>query len=333
VSFLFPSSQITLDAAIRDLASGTPRARAFAAHKLGDFTADPTEKRRAVEALAKAALTDDRPEVRAEACGSLGELGDDSAVPVLVERLHDQRPEVRQSAAIALGTIRHPDGFEPLAKALRDGPEDLRFQAATSLAEIDPARAFDPIVAALLDRDPQVVGAAALALGAIPGDNAELRARARTALLEQLDQPNETTRFDVAYALAELGEPAGKPMLVKALVDMDRAWDAVTGLGNLADFDALCAALVNKRVPAEATVMAAGAILRKGGPVDAARSVLLAALFARKLQVRGLAVEQLTEVGGDWAVPELEKLGRSGKGSDLHEAIVAALRAIDARRV
>src|SRR5689334_3263520 len=100
MSFLFPSSTITLEAALRDLAGGSGRARAAAAQALGDVT-DPTAKRRAIEALV-AALDDDLPEVRAEACSSLGELGDPSTIPVIVKRLDDGVPVVRQHAAIAL---------------------------------------------------------------------------------------------------------------------------------------------------------------------------------------------------------------------------------------
>jgi hypothetical protein len=50
VSYLFPSSTITVEAALRDLANGSPKARAFAAHALGDVT-DTTEVARAVDAL------------------------------------------------------------------------------------------------------------------------------------------------------------------------------------------------------------------------------------------------------------------------------------------
>jgi HEAT repeat protein len=337
VSYLFPSPTITFEAALRDLARGSPRARAFAAHALGDVT-DPAEKRRAVEALVTA-LEDDRPEVRAEACSSLGDLKEPAVLPALVKRLDDGAPPVRQNAAIALGTIGHLDGFEPLALALREGPADLRFQAATSLAEIDPKRSFDAIVAALRDQDPQVVGAAALALGAIPAaaDDADgaLKTRARTALVEELDHPSEAARFDVAYALAELGDAAGRNVLVRALPDLDRAWDAVTALATLgtpADAEALGKALTDRRVPPEATVLAAGSILKlANGPSDAARRVLLAGLVARKTHVRGLAVEQLAEVGGEWAVAALEKLARSGKGGELLEPIAGALRAIAER--
>lgn len=329
MSFLFPSSTITLDAALRDLAQGSPRARTAAAQALGDVT-EPTEKRRAVDALVRA-LDDDRPEVRAEACASLGELGEPSALAVLVRRLDDGVAAVRQHAAIALGSLRHPDGFAPLAEALRDGPADLRFQAATSLAEIDPARAYDPLIAALDDGDPQVVAAAALALGAI-GD-----ARAVPRLARALDHREPATRFDVAYALAELGDPTGRDALAAGLGDAERAWDAVTALARLGtadDAEALGRALLGKHTPPEAIVLAAGAILKiapASAHRDAARRVLLAALTARKVHVRGIAVEQLGEIGEAWAIAPLEKLGRSGKGAELGESIAAALRAIAER--
>ena len=339
MSYLFPSSTITFDAALRDIAQGSPRARAFAAHALGDVT-DPTEKRRALEALIRA-LDDDRLEVRAEAASSLGDLREPAALPSLIKRLDDGAPIVRQNAAIALGTIGHPDGFEPLATALRDGPGDLRFQAATSLAEIDRVKAFDPLAGALTDKDPQVVAAAALSLGAI-GD-----ARAVPLLSPLVEHKDRGTRFDVAYALAELGDPTGRPVLIEELDDLDRAWDAVVALETLGtpdDIKALSRSLSNKRMPPEATVLAAAAVLRKsdhdpslpapsgrGSENDPARKVLLAALVARKVHVRGLAVEQLAEVGGVWAREPLEKLARTGKGSELLEPIAQALRAIAER--
>jgi HEAT repeat protein len=329
VSFLFPSTTITFDAAMRDLAGGSPKARAMAAHALGDVT-DPVERRRAVDALIRA-LDDDRLEVRAEACSSLGELGEPGAIPHLIKRLDDGIAAVRQNAAIALGTLKHADGFAPLAEALKEGPADLRFQAATSLAEIDVARAFDLLAAALGDRDPQVVGAAALSLGST-GDP-----RAIALLVPHLEHKDASARFDVAYALAELKDPSGRALLVGALSDVDRAWDAVDALGWLAtrdDAEALGRSLSDRKMPAEAQVSAAGTMLRidpAGAHHDAARRVLLDALGARKEYVRALAVDQLGAVGGGWAKAPLEKLARSGKGVDVLEAIADALRAITQR--
>ncbi|HSD86339.1 MAG TPA: HEAT repeat domain-containing protein [Kofleriaceae bacterium] len=329
MSYLFPSQTITFEAALRDVASGSPKARALAAHALGDVT-DPVEKRRAVDALIRA-LDDDRPEVRAEACSSLGDLGEPGSLPHLIKRLDDGVAPVRQNAAIALGTLGLAGGFEPLAEALRQGPADLRFQAVTSLVEIDPARAFEPVLAALDDRDPQVVGAAALSLGAIGKDHASTKSRALAALNGKLDHADASARFDVAYALAELGDGSGREILVKAVTDEERAWDAVSALVELGAKDELAKAVGNKKTPQEARVLAAGKLLALGPDAEAARTVLLEALTARKDHVRGLAVEHLAQVGGAWAKAPLEKLARSSKGQDLLEAIAATLRAIEGR--
>lgn len=329
MSFLFPAAEITLEAALRDIASGKPKSRAAAAHALGDVT-DPVEKRRAADALVRA-LDDDQPEVRAEACASLGDLGEPGTLPALIKRLADGATPVRQNAAIALGSIGHADGFEPLAEALRDGPADLRFQAATSLAEIDPVRAFEPVLAALGDKDPQVVGAAALALGAIAKDDAAKRERADAALAAKLTHADAGARFDVAYALAELGNSAGRATLEAAATDEGRAWDAVNALVELEATDELTRVVANRKAPQEARVLAAGRVLKLGVTDTSARTVLLEALDARKVHVRGVAIEQLAEVGGSWASAPLEKLARSGKAAELLEPIAAALRQIAER--
>jgi HEAT repeat protein len=325
VSFQFPSLTITFDAALRDIGSGSAKARAAAAHALGGVTGE-VERRRAADALVRA-LDDDKPEVRAEACASLGELREAAAVGALVKRLDDGVAVVRQNAAIALGTIGHPDAFEPLVDALREGPADLRFQAATSLAEIDPARAIDPALAALEDSDPQVVGAAALSLGAV-GERE--RERVVAALASKLEHKDAGARFDVAYGLAELKDDRGRDVLGAAIADADRAWDAVTALGVLRAVTELRAAVVAKKIPQEAQVLAAGRLLAvEADPL--AQKLLLDALTTRKTHVRGLAVEQLGEVGGPWAQAPLERLARSGKGGELLEAIANALRAIQER--
>src|SRR5690606_39030454 len=140
----------------------------------------------------------------------------------------------------------------------------LRFQAATSLAEIDPARAFDHVMAALDDRDAEVVGAAALSVGAIAKEDPARRTAAIAALTPKLAHENTGTRFDVAYALAELADPAGRTALTTALPDMDRAWDAVSALAGLEAKDELAKTLASAKTPLEARVLAAGKLLGLG---------------------------------------------------------------------
>lgn len=329
MSFLFPSSTITFEAALRDVANASPKGRAAAAQALGDVT-DATEKRRAVDALMRA-VEDDHPGVRMEACASLGELREPGTVPALIKRLDDGEPAVRQNAAIALGTIGHADGFEPLAEKLRKGPPDLRFQAATSLAEIDAVRAFEPVLAALADKDPQVIAAAALSLGAIAKSDPERKERAITQLRTSAEHSDAGTRFDVAYALAELGSDLGRATLADACTDEERAWDAVSALGELRAIDELTRIVANKKSASEARALAAGKLLALGVTDTSARAVLLESLTSRKGHVRGIAVEQLAEVGGPWAKAPLEKLARSGKSSELLDAIAGALRQIESR--
>src|SRR6185503_14915766 len=99
---------------------------------------------------------------------------------------------------------------------------------------------------------------------------------------------DQAARFDVAYALADLGDATGRAELSGALGDPERAWDAVSALGTLGkaeDGEALGRALLNKRTPPEATLLAAGTLLKlaSGEPHrDAARRVLIAGLSARK---------------------------------------------------
>lgn len=335
---LFPASrQITVAAAVRDLRAASPKSRALAAHALGD--AGPADRDTARAALV-AALDDDRGEIRAEAAASLGALGagpgdpDDTAVAAaLIYRLDDGNPAVRQNAAIALGTLRHPSGFPALAQALRSGPADLRFQAATSLVEIDAIAAYDPLVFALGDADPQVIGAVALALGAI-GDG-----RAAGHLARLLDHGESAVRFDAAYALAQLGDRRARSRLVRALGDRERAWDAVCALEDLGDAEAapeLATVVGDKRATPELAVRAAAAILAlrpdgAGPHVAAARAAITSALLHRKLPVRGLAVEQLARLGGPWAIEPLEGLARHRRGADLGPAIADALAAIRER--
>jgi HEAT repeat protein len=266
-----------------------------------------------------------------EACASLGALREPGTLVALVKRLDDGEPAVRQNAAIALGSIGDGDAFDSLETVLRKGPADLRFQAATSLAEIDAVRAFEPVLAALEDHDPQVVGAAALSLGAIAKTDPARKERATTALLARVDHADASARFDIAYALAELGSAAGRATLVAACTDEDRAWDAVSALSELRAVDELTQVVANKKSAQEARTLAAGKLLVFGVTDTSARTVLLESLGSRKGHVRGIAVEQLAEVGGPWAKAPLEKLARSGKAAELLDVIARALRQIEGR--
>lgn len=323
-----PPPTLTLDAALRDLASASAQTRATAADALG--TAPPESSGAAADALV-AALGDRDADVRSAAALSLGELGLERAVPPLLACLDDREARVRQAAIVALGRLGLPSAFEPLAAALTDGSPDVRFQAATSLVEIDAARAFDPLLAALDDPDGEVVGAAALGLGAI-GDR-----RAADPLVARLDHARRETRFEVAYALARLGDPRATPHVAGFVRDPALGWDAVEALelaGDPAGESALAAAMTDDRLAREVMLRAAAALLTiapGSGHAERARAVLVRGLSALRHRHRALAVELLGQVGGGWARAPLEALGRRFGGRKLGDEIADALRRIDAR--
>jgi len=362
VTYELRSNTITFEAALRDLGSSRPAVRAQAAHALGDVTA-PAERARAVTALIQA-LGDLRFEVRTEAALALGELGSEDAVPALVARFDDGAAAVRQAAIIALGRLGLASAFEPVARALVQGPPDVRFQAATSLAEIDAARAAGPLLTALADSDGEVVGAVAVALGAL----GERRAVAPlAALLDSWSRPE--TRFDIAYALADLGDVRAVDTLGGFADHKQLGWDAIealeklgTGLGtNLGtnpgtgaepgadatpdmvapDAGAVRSAAADYLVPLLARrfldpmrkLRAAGALLALDPDhpgVDSARKLILAGLGARKREQVGLAVELLGRVGGDWARAPLTQLRGRRAGKPFHEEIDEVLARLGA---
>ena len=342
MTYQLRSSTITFDAALRDLDSTSDRVRAQAAHALGDVL-EPGLRARAVPALVEV-LRDGRPEVRLEAVMSLGELDSEAAVEPLAASMGDPMPAIRQAAAMSLGRLGFAAAFAPLARILAEGPPDLRFQAATSLVEIDPERAREPLLAALDDSDGEVAGAVALALGHIG------EARAVAPLLDLLEVwSRPRTRFDIAYALADLGEPRAADVLAEFLDDANLAWDAIeaierTGAPRGA---ARLAPLLERRFLAPTSKLrAAAAVL---GLSDAssdalpgdlhdlqataarAREVLLAGLRARKRDQRGLAVQLLGRVGGVWAVAPLRDLRARRAGRGLADEIDDSLQQLSKR--
>ena len=317
MSYHPPSNTITFTAALRDLASSNRKARARAAHALGDVV-DPDERRRAATALIEV-LADDDAEIRAEAALSLGDLELEIAVKPLLTGLEDATALVRQSCAMGLGRLGFRAAFADLARALTEGPADLRFQAATSLAEIDPDAAFAPLVAALADeRDGEVICALALALGALGDDRAGPELAAILDREPAVGPPQ--TRFDIAYALAELGNERAFAVLRQFVAHDTLGWDAVEGLvklGGKPAADALADVFTNRRVTPPVMLRAAAGLLELApdhGQADAAREILVAGLKARKFEHGVIAVDLVGRIGGGWAIAALRSAQQRRRG-------------------
>jgi HEAT repeat protein len=315
---------LSLEAALRDIEAASPRARVAAAGAL----ARPAERRDEALAALRRATSDLRPEVRATACASLAEFAEPEAAEIVALCLDDGDAEVRQNAAIALGSLGLEPGFEPLAKALQSGPPDLRFQAATSLVEIDAERSFPALCDALeAEEDPEVQGALALALGAIGNK------RCAKLIAPLLESEHSRTRLDAAYALADLDDPRAIEVLAAAARETEGSWDAVSALARLgsAGQSALAELVTKASGRSTSLILAAGAVLAQDPAHEASRAVLVHSLRARRLEHRGLAVQELGKLAADFALPALRTLRRSFKGRRLREDIDEAIAAIEER--
>ncbi len=315
---------LSFEAALRDMSAASPRARVMAAETLGCAEGED-QRDRAFDALA-AGVGDARPEVRTASCFSLAALEVPAAWELIALCLSDSVPEVRQSAAISLGTLGAPEAFDALAEALREGSADLRFQAATSLVEVDVGKSYPHLIAALDDDDAEVVGAVALALGAVGNPEAA------DTIAALLDNGAPQTRLDAAYALSQLGDPRASETLASFLASTDLGWDAVVALETLGpdSIDHFRDFLDTPAGTSKVRIRAAGALLGLDSEsYPSAQACLISGLRSRKVELRGLALQELAKSAGEWARPALQALHKSFRGRRVRDDIDSIFATLD----
>jgi HEAT repeat protein len=188
---------------------------------------------------------------RALACETLGLLGAERSVTVLVERLDDRRDEVRTAAARALGAIGSPaaapsltsiflerravptgvaydalralgpHGSEAFGRGIRSPDPTLRVASCFGLAALARAGAAETSVEPLArllaeDGNARVRTAAAKALGVV-GGGAPPR-----VLVEAAHDPDVRVRREAVAALGLFDEPDSVQVLARATEDRDR---------------------------------------------------------------------------------------------------------------
>jgi len=73
---------------------------------------------------------------------ALGSIGDNSAVPVVLEFAKNQEPSIRKVAAYIAGSLKDPRAVEDLRALLNDPKMDVTWYAAMGLAQLnDPSGA------------------------------------------------------------------------------------------------------------------------------------------------------------------------------------------------
>lgn len=162
-------------------------------------------------------LRDPEPKIRAAAAHALGEREARESVPELIAALEDPVSSVRENAAYALGKIEDPAAVEALGERLSsDRSDDVREVAAWALGETEDVRAVAALVAALDEAtDRRLRARIVRALG-------ETRQPAALPVLDSMLIGRDSwLGREALEAVARIGTPAAKAVLVRALTSPD----------------------------------------------------------------------------------------------------------------
>jgi len=273
---------------------------------------------------------------------ALGGIGDERAVPLLIDILASDYVHAVQEAAISLGYIGTPEAIEPLINvfrqdwddeetitawleasgalaaigevalvpligALQDTNSAVRCGVIDALGQLGDTRAVDPLVSMLQDEDRQVRADAAKALGKI-GDQ-----HAVEPLVALFSDEDGYVRYCACYALGDICVVSAYEALISVLhdADPDVRSAAVVNLGRMQGMDLL--GFVRDLHPERhhATVEE---LKRTQG--EHTLNLLLGALKDPDAGVRAAAARTLGKVGDERVMPALLWVQQNDAGSD-----------------
>jgi HEAT repeat protein len=167
-------------------------------------------RHRSVPGLIRSVLDDPDPLISTAAIRTLGEVGDDWAIEMLVDALRRGRCS-RSRVASALEALA-PAPAERLLPLLRDRDPVVRFWGATLLQRY-PELATATLIELTWDADPNVRAASVETLGTRRGSAAE------TALVARLDDSAWFVRVHAARAAACVAGVEAAPTIARLLAD------------------------------------------------------------------------------------------------------------------
>jgi HEAT repeat protein/MFS family permease len=182
------------DEIVKALGDPSPRVRRNAARTLARLD-DP---RLAEHLVAHVQMHPDL--VEEETVEAMGEIGNQDAVPVLIELLQSPRSLLRRAAAKSLARLGSTDAIQALTEAAQEvGDPDLRRSSIQALRILEAREAGPAIYDALFDPHPSVRIAAAEAV-------AELGLKDGLPYVRQaLDYYQDEAASELAYALGAVG--------------------------------------------------------------------------------------------------------------------------------
>jgi HEAT repeat protein len=252
-------------------------------------------------------LRDREPSLRHAAAQSLGQLGDKTALPVLIECLGDESADVRDAIVAALSKLGKSSPAETLAAIyplLEDEKPEQRASAVTVLGRLAGMNVEQSLTFALKDESAEVRRAAVRALDG-RGSDEQLQA----LMLALTDEDVEVRRI----ATEILGQCRGEGLieaLQLGLQDED-IWvrsTAVRSLGYLGTPDALRKVEAALLDPVGLVVISALETLCENAP-EAVSVHLLSALNHADEEVVNSSLKQLSQLDSvDWAASHGEQL-------------------------
>lgn len=190
--------------------------------------------------------------LRSDAAHQLGKLGDERAVPTLVEALSDSDEYVRKSAVTALRRIGGPEAMAGLRQALADRSEQVVLQAVNGLRDMRDREAVEPLIRVLTRRERSLQLAATDALIRIGTDAVgplmeafkdralrrrignqiwkilvDMGTKSIDPLLQMLTDENQYVRLTAISVLGRIGDRRVAAPLVHLFLDDPRMQEAV----------------------------------------------------------------------------------------------------------
>lgn len=144
-------------------------------------------------------LKSDEVEIRRRAALTLGEVGDTSGVPTMIEDLSKATGSDRDNVVVALRVLKDKRAIPALRMALKDESEYVRGIAVAALGELKATEAYDEIVALTKDK----------------GDKPDNKNAGK------LDCVKIPPAALACYALGALGDERAVPVLIEVLADKE----------------------------------------------------------------------------------------------------------------
>jgi len=291
----------------------------FALGQLGLFQNRPVDPRAA--SMVRPLLQDDSPAILAAALDALGKLSSTDAAPEIAGFLVHPDPAVRAEAAYALFRLR----FAPTWRGEADDPPVL------------PDEAVEGLMRAMADPNVRVRFAATYAFSRYDD------ARARGALLELLDEPDDQIRLFAVRGLGHVVDDTVVPGLVERLADEAAGVriEAVGALERSGEFGPL----ETRADDPSFHVRAAVARALGGAGSDSSLELLKRLLNDDSMTVRSAAIAALSRrsppdlmeriaawsVDGDWRIRAAAARSAAASGEAGLEAATSAFEDTDLR--